>query len=198
MARPTEDDENQPASTLTGEEAPCPDSAEKSGQGAVQRRAALSLPARKGGRTVLLSVAAACAVALVVGVVAASGGSSIESDRGQTFPELLACSTVIVEGTLKDVRPAGEGHVQVTMSVDRWLKPRNGVVTVTFDLADPAVSDPVEAYREGDHVLMLVPSNRDHLATTFPFQGQEIPATRDRVIRTLPGVANAECPDDFR
>ncbi|ROQ69277.1 hypothetical protein EDD93_3775 [Streptomyces sp. 840.1] len=99
---------------------------------------------------------------------------------------------------MKDVRPAGKAHVRVTVSVDRWLKPGTGPGTTTLDLADPAVRDPAEAYGRGDHVLMVIPSNRDLIATTFPFQGQEIPATRDLIIRTLPGVTDADCPTAFR
>uniref|UniRef100_A0AAU2VIN0 DUF4179 domain-containing protein n=1 Tax=Streptomyces sp. NBC_00008 TaxID=2903610 RepID=A0AAU2VIN0_9ACTN len=205
MTRPTEDEEDQlrRAFALIGEVAAGPESAEELGQGAVSREVVSSKPTRKRGRTVLLAAAAACAAALVVVVaVASSGGSSAPSadgmTRGQTFPELLACSKTIVEGTLKDVRPAAKGHVRVSMSVDRWLKPRNGLETATFELADPTVRDPEEAYGQGDHVLMVIPSNPDQIATTFPFQSQEIPATRDRIIRTLPGVTNADCPTAFR
>lgn len=205
MTRPTEDEENQlrRAFALIGEEAARPESAEESGRDAIRRRAAYSRPERRRGRAALLAAAAACAAALVIGAaVATSGGSPAPSadgtTRGQTFPELLACSKTIVEGTLKDVRPAGKAHVRVTMAVDRWLKPGTGPGTTTFDLADPTARDPEEAYGQGDQVLMMIPSNRDQIATTFPFQGQEIPATRDRIIRTLPGVTDADCPTDFR
>ncbi|MFJ5850239.1 hypothetical protein [Streptomyces sp. NPDC092903] len=205
MTRPTEDEENQlrRAFALIGEEAAGPEPAEEPGQGAVRRRVVHSRPERRRGRAVLLAAGAACAAALVIGVaVATSGGSSAPpadgTTRGQTFPELLACSKTIVEGTLKDVRPAGKAHVRVTMSVERWLKPKTGLDTTTFDLADPTVRDPEEAYGQGDHVLMVIPSNRDQIATTFPFQGQEIPATRGRIIRTLPGVTDADCPTEFR
>ncbi|NED91653.1 hypothetical protein G3I76_67715 [Streptomyces sp. SID11233] len=205
MTRPTEDEENQlrRAFALIGEEAAGPEFTEDSGQGAVRRRVVHSRPERRRGRVVLLAAGAACAAALVIVVaVATSGGSSAPSAdgtaRGQTFPELLACSKTIVEGTLDDVRPAGKAHVRVTISVDRWLKPETGPDTTTFDLADPTVRDPQEAYVQGDRVLMVIPSNRDRIATTFPFQGQEIPATRDRIVRTLPGVTDADCPTDFR
>ncbi|WP_073738799.1 hypothetical protein OG892_00780 [Streptomyces sp. NBC_00341] len=205
MTRPTEDEESRlrRAFSLIGEAVAVPESAEEFGQGEAPRKRASSRPTRKRGRTVLWTAAAACAAVLVIGVaVAASGGSSAPSaggtTRGQTFPELLACSNSIVEGTLKDVRAVSNGRVRVTMSVDRWLKPENGLDTATFALADPTVRDPEEAYGRGDHVLMVIPSNHDQIATTFPLQGQEIPATRDRIIRALPGVTAADCPTAFR
>lgn len=205
MTRPTEDEESQlrRAFALIGEEAAGPESVDESGQEAVRRRIVYARPERRRGRAVLLTAATACAAALVIGVaMATSGGSSAPSadgtTRGQTFPELLACSKTIVEGTVKDVRPADKSHLRVTMAVDQWLKPRTGLDTATFDLADPTERDPEEAYGQGDHVLMVIPSNADQIATTFPFQGQKIPATRDRIIRTLPGVTDADCPTDFR
>ncbi|WNI33890.1 hypothetical protein [Streptomyces sp. ITFR-6] len=205
MTRPTEDEENQlrRASALIGEEAAGPESAEESGQDAVRRRFVHSRPERRRGRAALLAAGAAGAAALVIGVaMATSGGSSAPAadgtTRGQTFPELLACSKTIVEGTLQGVGPAGKSHVRVTMSVDQWLKPRTGLDTATFVLADPTQRDPEEAYGQGNHVLMVIPSNHDQIATTFSFRGQEIPATRDRIIRTLPGVTDADCPTDFR
>ncbi|MFJ6988656.1 MULTISPECIES: hypothetical protein [unclassified Streptomyces] len=165
----------------------------------------LRLPHRRT-RTVVLAAAAACAVALLVGVAVATRGgspapstpSSDTAGLGQNFPELLACSTTIVEGTLEEIRPAGDGRVRVTLSVDRWLKPGDGAGTLTLDLADPAARDPLEAYRQGRHVLMVIPSDPERIATTFPLQGQDIPTTRDRVARTLPEVTAADCPPAFR
>ncbi|MGW7657615.1 hypothetical protein ACWGMA_34040 [Streptomyces asiaticus] len=151
-------------------------------------------------RVALAIAAAACAAAIIVTVtVTADGGSGSDSDatgRGQTFPEALACATAIVEGNLATVRPAGQDRIQVTMSVDRWLKPSTGPATARFDLADPAVADPAEAYATGDHLLLLVPRRKGQIPDTF--QGQEVRPMRDRITRALTEAAHTTCPPEFQ
>ncbi|GAA2348236.1 hypothetical protein SVIO_024090 [Streptomyces violaceusniger] len=61
-----------------------------------------------------------------------------------------------------------------------------------FDLADPAVADPAEAYATGDHLLLLVPRRKGQIPDTF--QGQELRPMRDRITRTLPEAAHTPCP----
>ncbi|GAA1122418.1 hypothetical protein JBF12_02785 [Streptomyces javensis] len=151
-------------------------------------------------RAALAAAAAACVAAIVVTVtVTADDGSGKDADttgRGQTFPEALACATAVVEGNLTAVRPAGQGRVHVTVSVDQWFKPSTGPATARFDLADPAVADPAEAYTTGDHLLLLVPRRKKQIPDTS--QGQELRPMRDRITRTLPEAAHTPCPPEFQ
>ncbi|MGA6153733.1 hypothetical protein ACPEIC_10380 [Stenotrophomonas sp. NPDC087984] len=127
--------------------------------------------------------------------VTADGGSGTDPDttgRGQTAPQALACANAVVEGGLTAVRPTGRGRIRVTMSVDRWLEPSTGPATARFDLADPAVADPAEAYATGDHLLLLVPQRKGQIPDTY--QGQELKPMRDRITRTLPEAAHTTCP----
>ncbi|MBD3007241.1 sigma-70 family RNA polymerase sigma factor [Streptomyces sp. 5-10] len=148
----------------------------------------------------LAAAAAACVAAIVVTVtVTADGDSGTDLDttgRGQTFPQALACATAVVEGDLTAVRPVGQGRVQVTVSVDQWFKPSTGPGTARFDLADPAVADPAEAYATGDHLLLLVPRRKGQIPDSF--QGQELRPIRDRITRTLPEAAHTPCPPEFQ
>ncbi|WP_262697989.1 MULTISPECIES: hypothetical protein [Streptomyces] len=151
-------------------------------------------------RAALAAAAAVCTAAIVVAVtITADGGSGTDPDtagRGQTFPQALACANAVVEGDITAVRPTGEGRVRVTMSVDRWFKPGTGPATARFDLADPAVADPAEAYAAGDHLLLIVPRRNGQIPDTY--QGQELRPIRDRITRTLPEAAHTACPPEFR
>ncbi|ASQ99646.1 hypothetical protein [Streptomyces sp. 11-1-2] len=199
MTEPTETEETRlrQAFALIAEEAGRPDPTT-----APADRAASARPSRgqRRVRAAIAVAAVACAAAIVVTVmVIADGGSGTEPDtagRGQTFPEALACANAVVEGDLTSVRPTGQGRVQVTVSVDRWFKPSTGPATARFDLADPAVADPAEAYAAGDHLLLLVPRRKGQIPDTY--QGQELRPMRDRITRTLPEAAHTTCPREFR
>ncbi|MGW5446074.1 hypothetical protein [Streptomyces asiaticus] len=206
MTEPTESEETRlrRAFALIGEEAgrAGPATAPADRAASVGTRTAATRPPRKQRRVraALAAAAAACVAAIVVTVtVTASDGSGKDADttgRGQTFPEALACATAVVEGDLTAVRPAGQGRVHMTVSVDQWFKPSTGPGTARFDLADPAVADPAEAYATGDHLLLLVPRRKGQIPDTF--QGQELRPTRDRITRTLPEAAHTPCPPGFQ
>ncbi|WP_086711319.1 hypothetical protein [Streptomyces antimycoticus] len=206
MTEPTETEETRlrRAFALIGEEARRPGPTAAPADPPVSVRTIATAPRSQRGRrrvrVALAAAAAACAAAIVVTVTVTAGdGSGKDADttgRGQTFPEALACATAVVEGDLTAVRPAGQGRVQVTVSVDRWFKPGTGPATARFDLADPAVADPAEAYATGDHLLLLVPRRKGRIPDTF--QGQEVPPMRDRITRTLPEAAHTPCPPEFQ
>ncbi|MGV9852307.1 hypothetical protein ACWDWU_26565 [Streptomyces sp. NPDC003442] len=205
MTEPTETEEARlrRALALIGEEAGRPGrtAAPADPPAAVRTVTAASRP-RRGQRRVRVALAiaaAACAATIIVTVaVTADGGSGTDSDatgRGQTFPEALACATAVVEGDLTTVRPAGQGRIQVTVSVDRWFKPSAGPATARFDLADPAVADPAEAYATGDHLLLLVPRRKGQIPDAY--RGQEVRPMRDRITRALPEAPHTTCPPEF-
>ncbi|MFJ1997168.1 hypothetical protein [Streptomyces asiaticus] len=206
MTEPTETEETRlrRAFALIGEEAgrPGPTTAPADRAALVGTLTTATRPPRKQRhiRAALAAAAAACVAAIVVTVTVTAGdGSGKNADttgRGQTFPEALACATAVVEGDLTAVRPAGQGRVQVTVSVDQWFKPSTGPATARFDLADPAVADPAEAYTTGDHLLLLVPRRKSQIPDTF--QGQELQPIRDRINRTLPEAVHRPCPPEFQ
>ncbi|MDT0549326.1 hypothetical protein SAZ11_46175 [Streptomyces sp. FXJ1.4098] len=201
MTEPTETEETRlrRALTLIGEEAGRPDPVTAP---TPPRTATPAHPPRRRRRirAVLAVAATACAAAIATTVAVTVGGDSgTEPDttgRGQTFPEALACATNIVEGDLTSVRPAGHDRVRVTMSVDRWFKPGKGPTTTQFDLADPTVADPAEAYAVGEHLLLFVPRREGQIADVY--QGKEVRAMRERITRTLPEAAHTTCPPEFR
>ncbi|MDX3225120.1 hypothetical protein [Streptomyces sp. ME19-01-6] len=202
MAEPAETEQARlrRALALTGEEAGRPGPAAAPTPPPRAATAAHPPRPRRRIRAASAVAAAACAAAIAMAVaIAADSGSETGSgamDRGQTFPEALACATAIVEGDLTSVRPAGQDRLQVTVSVDRWFKPGTGPSTARFDLADPTIADPAEAYASGDHLLLLVPRRAGQIADAY--QGKEVRPMRDRITRTLPEAARATCPAAFR
>ncbi|MBP8538332.1 hypothetical protein [Streptomyces sp. MK37H] len=198
MTEPTETEETRlrRAFALIGDEAGRPDPAASVPTAPVAARPPRG---RWRVRAALAVAAAVCTATIVVAVtVTADGGSGTDPDtagRGQTFPQALACANAVVEGDLTAVRPADHGRIQVTVSVDRWFKPGTGPATARFDLADPAVADPAEAYAAGDHLLLLVPRRKGQIPDTY--QGQEVRPMRDRITRTLPEAAHTACPPEF-
>jgi hypothetical protein len=204
MTDPTDSEETRlrRAFALIAEEAGRPDTAATavSPEPSPRTSTAAHLPrSRWRRRTALALAAAACAAALALTVVIAADDESATgpdtTGRGQTFPEALACAKAVVEGDLTSVRPAGKGKVRVTVSVDRWFKPGAGPATARFDLTDPAVADPAQAYAAGEHLLLLVPRRKGQIADTY--QGNKVRPMRDQITRTLPEADHTTCPPAF-
>lgn len=200
MTEPTEAEETRlrRAFTLIGDEAGHPDPAPTVGLVTPAR----TPRARRRARRALAVTAAACAAAgLAVALAAGTGDDDAESPadatgRGQTLPEALACAEAVVEGKVTSVRPVGRDRVRLTMTVDRWFKPATGPDTTQFDLADPSATDPQDAHKTGEHVLLFVPQKPD--ATADPFRGRTMESVRDQIIRAMPKVQGTTCPAEFR
>lgn len=148
----------------------------------------------------------ALAAALALGVLAVvtandsgdSDGSSDMADRGgRTLRdhEWVACSTMILEGDVLDIRPtSGLYHRElVTLRVGEWIKPAEGPAEVELNLVGPRRARAEEPLRVGEHVLLMVPVLRDDVPDVF--RGDRIDEYRDVIERALPRAENTECPD---
>lgn len=135
--------------------------------------------ARRALRITFGTLAAAAAASVVLGVgwvvVQADGGvnetksdSSAASDgsvdkeaggggndSGSLSREgYVACSRIIVEGTVTEVAPVtGAGQDRITVDVDRWIKPDQGEKRIVF----PMDHDVDPRLKKGDHVLVGIP-----------------------------------------
>lgn len=135
--------------------------------------------ARRALRITFGTLAAAAAASVVLGVgwvvVQADGGASAtKSDSGAASDGAadkevggggddsgslsregyVACSRLIVEGTVTEVAPVtGAGRDRITVDVDRWIKPDQGEKRIVF----PMDHDVDPRLKKGDHVLVGIP-----------------------------------------
>lgn len=82
------------------------------------------------------------------------GGSGSLSAEGY-----VACSRIIVEGTVTEVQPVpGAAQDRITVEVRRWIKPDKGGEQIVF----PMDQDVDPRLKEGDHVLVGIPRHDAH------------------------------------
>ncbi|MER5177189.1 hypothetical protein ABT009_02220 [Streptomyces sp. NPDC002896] len=154
------------------------------------------------------ALAAACAAAMLGGVVwlgmnppsgasDASSGAAKEADSkagGQSrySPEAhIACSRVLVEGTVVSLTPLADGEVNVVLKVKRYYRPERSVKehpTITVTLHGSARED----LKPGVYTLVRVP--------VLPGDRQDwevgwgVGDARKDIEKALPGAAGMECP----
>jgi hypothetical protein len=184
---------------------------------AVQR----SVPARRSGRRpravrfVVGGLVAAAAASVFAGLgwlavqagagddAMASGAKAADSaaeDPGNKStgplgsPAYLACTGLLVEGTVTEVVPVPRtGEQRVTLDVTRSYRPAGGGErTAAFVKGDePAFGAPARL-REGDHVLVAVP--RAGTTADFWFVGEEAIAPQRQAIEgALPKARTIVC-----
>ncbi|MEU5344956.1 hypothetical protein AB0H18_29705 [Streptomyces sp. NPDC020766] len=131
---------------------------------------------------------------------AADGGSSDSSaakhddsggNESSYSPEThLACSKVLVEGTVQSITPAADGNVRVVLKVKRYYRPEQSVAdhpTITVTLLDSARAD----LKVGTYTLVRVP--------VFPQDRQDwetgwgVGDARKSILEALPGARGMEC-----
>ncbi|MEU7582463.1 hypothetical protein AB0B50_33320 [Streptomyces sp. NPDC041068] len=160
--------------------------------------------------TVALGTAAATLAAVVVGGLAylavdagqgamddedASKGAASEARGGDgsadadLTPEgFVACSRLIVEGTVTAVDAVpGAGRDRITLDVSRYIKPLTGDDTVVF----PMDHDVDPRLRTGDRVLITIPRGEaepDNWAT-----GKDRTHLRTMIDKALPGSKKIRC-----
>ncbi|MFE1443247.1 hypothetical protein [Streptomyces sp. NPDC058739] len=152
--------------------------------------------------TAFASAAALCAG--VVGAVLIGGGAaepgaadrSGASGRGQTLVEWIACARTIAEGDVVTVRQSTAGRVTVSFEVREWIKPSQGARRITLDVVDPTEAGVREPWREGQHLLIVVPQRRDQETDTF--RGEQLTWYRGRIEQGLPEAETAQCPPLWR
>jgi hypothetical protein len=131
---------------------------------------------------------------------AGDGGSSDSSaakedsgagDASLYSPEMhLACSKVLVEGTVRSITPTDDGNVRVVLKVKRYYRPEQTVVdhpTITVTLLDSARAD----LEVGTYTLVRVPvfpQDRQDWET-----GSGVADARKGIVDALPGARGMKC-----
>ncbi|MEU6667538.1 hypothetical protein [Streptomyces sp. NPDC046727] len=169
---------------------------------------------RRALRIALGSLAGAAAFSLVLGFgwvlthaaggADDNGGSSAKSAAGAATPDAeagvrpadpereLACSRLVVEGTVARVEPRRDSAAsRVTLTVTRSYKPAHGPADVGF-LLDAGTRP---APREGQHVLVRV-GQGDRYASLWAVGDSRVAAERAWITEALPGARNLPCPSD--
>ncbi|MEU5698863.1 hypothetical protein [Streptomyces aurantiacus] len=128
----------------------------------------------------------------------AAGGDSAASkqeagagDTSAESPEMhLACSKILVEGTVRSITSTGDGNVRVVLKVKRYYRPEQSAAdhpTVTVTLPEEARED----LKTGTYTLVRVPVRpRDRLDYET---GWGIRDVRKEIIEALPGARGMEC-----
>lgn len=102
----------------------------------------------------------------------------------------IACSKVLVEGTVQSVTSAGEGNVRVVLKVKRYYRPEQSVAdrpTITVTLLASARED----LKVGTYTLVRVPvypEDRQDWET-----GRSVGDAREGILEALPGAQGMEC-----
>jgi hypothetical protein len=118
-----------------------------------------------------------------------------EGDGGDEKPfapeTYIACSKVLVEGTVLRVTPRDDGDVRVVLEVKRYFRPERTVAeqpTIAVNLYDSARAD----LKAGVDALVRVP-----IHTQEPQEwkvGSEAAEDRDGLVDALPGAHGLKCP----
>ncbi|GAA2663293.1 hypothetical protein [Streptomyces vastus] len=125
---------------------------------------------------------------------AEGGGDDTAADSGEKpfSPEMyIACSKVLVEGTVQNVTPRDDGDVRVVLEVKRYLRPERTVAehpTIAVNLYGSARAD----LKVGVDALVRVP-----IHTQEPQDwkvGPEAAEDRDGLVDALPGAHGLKCP----
>jgi len=131
---------------------------------------------------------------------AGDGGASSDSaakqesgagDSSLYSPEMhLACSKVLVEGTVQSITPTDDGNVRVVLKVKRYYRPEQSVAdrpTITVTLLDSARAD----LEVGTYTLVRVPvfpQDRQDWET-----GSGVADARKGIVDALPGARGMKC-----
>ncbi|MFD4560686.1 hypothetical protein ACFWP5_41295 [Streptomyces sp. NPDC058469] len=113
-----------------------------------------------------------------------------EASGALSDPELyVACSRLLVEGTVTEVRPSSDPRKRVTLAVTRSYRPAHGPADVTVVLAAGAQPAP----RQGQHVLVGVPKGSE-TATLWAVGDDAVATDGAAIVEALTGPGTATCP----
>jgi hypothetical protein len=105
-------------------------------------------------------------------------------------PELyVACSRLLVEGTVTEVKPGSDPRKRITLAVTRSYRPAHGPADVTVVLAAGAQPAP----RQGQHVLVGVPKGSD-TATLWVVGDDAVATDSAAIVEALAGPGTTTCP----
>ncbi|WP_328496345.1 hypothetical protein OHS59_29320 [Streptomyces sp. NBC_00414] len=136
----------------------------------------------------------------VAGGAGDEGSSASDKSAGQqdgggdasvVSPEMhLACSKVLVEGTVRSITPAAEGNVRVELKVKRYYRPERTVAdhpTITVTLLESARED----LKIGTYTLVRLPVDpRDQQDWET---GPGVADARKELLKALPGARGMKC-----
>ncbi|WP_406126478.1 hypothetical protein [Streptomyces sp. NBC_00989] len=105
-------------------------------------------------------------------------------------PELyVACSRLLVEGTVTEVKPGSDPRKRITLAVTRSYRPAHGPADVTVVLAAGAQPAP----RQGQHVLVGVPKGSD-TATLWTVGDEAVATDSAAIVEALAAPGTTTCP----
>ncbi|MGW0838246.1 hypothetical protein [Streptomyces prunicolor] len=105
-------------------------------------------------------------------------------------PELyVACSRLLVEGTVTEVKPGSDPRKRITLAVTRSYRPAHGPADVTVVLAAGAQPAP----RQGQHVLVGVPKGSD-TATLWTVGDDAVATDSAAIAEALAAPGTTTCP----
>ena len=105
-------------------------------------------------------------------------------------PELyVACSRLLVEGTVTEVKPGSDPRKRITLAVTRSYRPAHGPADVTVVLAAGAQPAP----RQGQHVLVGVPKGSD-TATLWTVGDDAVATDGAAIAEALAAPGTTTCP----
>jgi len=139
-------------------------------------------------------------------LVAQSGGGSSADSAGSDAkaapsaaadgaaladPGYLACTRLIAEGDVTDVRPvpAVTGQERITLHVTRSYKPAKSPKEVVFVLGEGLVE---KGLHKGDRILVALPEH-SAVADRVVVGAREIGRERAGLVRALPAAAGLSC-----
>lgn len=118
------------------------------------------------------------------------GGGSADgaaAEAGDAY--FLACSRLVVEGTVTGIEPVpGTGQERITLAVERYYKPDGGEDEIAF----PVEEDAEPPLNKGDHVLLGIPVH-GAVPDRWTVGDREVAAERARIQRALPHSEDLEC-----
>lgn len=113
-----------------------------------------------------------------------------EASGALSDPELyVACSRLLVEGTVTEVRPGSDPRKRITLAVTRSYRPAHGPTDVTVVLDAGARPAP----RQGQHVLVGVPKG-SATATLWAVGDDAVATDRDAIVEALTAPGTTTCP----
>ncbi|MEU3788920.1 hypothetical protein AB0F07_03850 [Streptomyces fructofermentans] len=120
-------------------------------------------------------------------------GGSLDGGRAEYSPERhIACSKVLVEGTVRSITPTADDTVSVVLKVKHYYRPERSVAdhpTIAVTLADSARED----LKVGMYTLVRVPVNPQERQDWET--GWGVGDARKDILRALPGARGVPCPD---
>ncbi|MFD6432414.1 hypothetical protein [Streptomyces venezuelae] len=115
-------------------------------------------------------------------------GADADADADLSAEGFVACSRLIVEGTVAAVDPVPGGlQDRITVDVSRYLKPTSGKPTVTF----PMDQEVEPRLKKGDRVLITIDEGSAEPANWAV--GKERDRLRAMILKALPASKKIKC-----